>query len=262
MFVTNKFVFLHQPKTGGTFVTAILTRLHEARGGRVETIHLDDGADAAVGSPGPGRAWKVMIGARHQHGRRADIPPALRQHIILATVRNPYDRYASQFEFAWWRRYAEMFGPVEEVKREYPNYPDLTFEQFVALTNRVSVPACPAWAPDPIGFHTYQFVESFAPEPEWTWAAMCEGSDARIADTAGVEFIDQTHLNAGLHAFLLRMGYAPADVAFILDADRIFPPEGGRTAEQAWPGYYSADVKAFVRRRERLLFERFPQFDV
>jgi hypothetical protein len=51
-------------------------------------------------------------------------------------------------------------------------------------------------------------------------------------------------------------------VAFVREADRIFPPEGGRAPEQDWRGYYSPGLKADVRRLERLLFERFPQFDV
>lgn len=262
MFVTPRFVFLHQPKTGGTFVSAILTRVHEARGDRVETLYLEPGQD--VPPPEDGQAFKLMLGSRYQHGRRVEIPAALRRHELVATVRNPYDRYASQFEFAWWRREPDRFGPVEEIRKAYPGYPDLTFHEFVRLTNEVSVPACPAHAADPFGFHTYQFIDSFARDPESAWRGLCDGTDPGgwVAATSGVTFLDQSHLNDHLHAFLRRMEYAPGEVAFVQHADRIWPPEGGRTAGQDWRGYYTPEVRAFVRRRERLLFDRFPQFDV
>jgi hypothetical protein len=261
MFVTSRFVFLHQPKTGGTFVSAILARLHEARGDRVTIVHAEPGHDVAA--PSAGSAFKLMIGGRHQHGRRADVPASLRDHVLVATMRNPYDRYASQFEFAWWRRHPEMFGPVERTRQSYPRYPELTFDDFVRLTNAVSVPACPSEA-EPIGFHTYQFIESFARDPDASWRGLCDGTDAGrwAADTQGVAFLDQSHLNRDLHAFLLGVGYPPGEVAFVEHADRIWPPEGGRTADQDWRGYYSPEMKAYVRRRERLLFARFPQFDV
>lgn len=261
MFVTDRFVFLHQPKTGGTFVSAILARVHEARGDAVATAYVEPGSDVAP--PGPGAAFKLMLGERYQHGRRQDLPASLRHHRLVATVRNPYDRYASQFEFAWWRRMPEMFGPVEETRRAYPRFPDLSFDDFVHLTNAVAVPACDAVA-EPVGFHTYQFIEFFARDPEAAWRGLCNGTDRErwALETRDVEFLDQARLNADLHAFLLRMGYAAGDVAFVRDADRIWPPEGGRPAGDDWRRYYSPDMKTYVRRRDRLLFERFPQFDV
>ena len=264
MFVTNQFVFLHQPKTGGTFVSAILARLHQARGDRVETVFLEPGQAPTPAAPPDGCVWRVMIAGRHQHGRRADIPEALRSRTLVATVRNPYDRYPSQYEFAWWRTLPEMFGAVADVRQRYPKYPDLTFEEFVRLTNAASVPACPGRPGPTVGFHTHQFVEAFAKDPDRAWRAVCEGAGvARLAaDTDGIIFLDQTSLNAELQAFLLDMGYTAKEVAFIRDADRIWPPEGGRTADQDWTRYYSPDLKAYIRQQERALFERFPQFDV
>ncbi len=264
MFVTSRFVFLHQPKTGGTFVTAVLSRLHEAQGDRVETVYLDPDRLTEAPAPQPGRAFKVMIGPRHQHGRRADIPTTYAGLPVVATIRNPYDRYASQYEFGWWRRAPDMFGPVAELSRQYPRYPDLTFEEFVRLTNAVSVPACPGRGDDRPGFHTYQFLESFARDPDGAWRRLCDGAPGAAWDagTEDMAFLDQSRLNDALYAWLLRMGYPRTAVAFVRQADRILPPEGGRTAEQHWTRYYDPALKAFVRHRERLLFDRFPQFDV
>ena len=42
MFITPDFAYLHEPKTGGTFVAAMLTRIHEARGDFLAFLDQDD----------------------------------------------------------------------------------------------------------------------------------------------------------------------------------------------------------------------------
>jgi len=266
LLLTDTFTFIHQPKTGGTFVTAMLTRLHEARGDRVSTVWFDPSHPTPLPQVAPGTLVKLMLTTRNQHGRRADIPAAHAGKPLLAAIRHPYDRYVSQYEFAWWRRYPEMFGPVDTVRRRFPAYPDLTFAAFVDLTNDVSVPYRSAQHPDDTpGFHTQQFVEYFFRDPESTWPRLDDPSAAAtLAAEAhdGIRFLDQQQLNRDLAAFLDEMGYHPDEVAAVLDADRIWPPEGGRPADAAWAPYYPPDLKAFVRRKERWLFEWFPHFDV
>lgn len=266
MFVTKDFVYIHQPKTGGTFVAALLKRIHEARGDRVEVLTIDPAAPTGLPPIGEGRALKLMLQGRYQHGRRAEIPLEYRDRPVLATIRNPYDRYVSQFEFAWWRQLPEMFGPIEEVRKVYPRYPDLTFEDFVRLTNAVSVPYRRDREPDETpGFHTQQFIEYFSREPDEALARLSDDELAMAgweSDLRHVCFVNQAHLNTELHAFLLGMGYSPAATAFVVDADRIWPPEGGRPPDHDWRPYYSPALKTFVRRKERLLFRLFPQFDV
>ena len=264
MLVTERFTYIHQPKTGGTFVTTLLTRLHEARG-RVEVVWIDAGQPSAVPAVPPRGALNLMFSGRNQHGARQHIPAAFADRPILATIRNPYDRYVSQYEFAWWRTAPTMFGPLEEVRRRHPAYPDLTFAQFVHLTNDVSVPYRAASHPDGTpGFHTQQFVEYFFPDPEAAYPRLADPAFSRgvvARELRGVRFIDQTRLNEELAEALVAMGYSEADAQIVRRADRIWPPEGGRDAGSAWAPYYTAELKAFVRRKERWLFEWFPQFD-
>jgi hypothetical protein len=264
--LTDTFTFIHQPKTGGTFVTAILTRLHEARGDRVVTVSRAPSDSTPVSDVGPHTIVKLMLTTRNQHGRRADIPVQHAAKPVLATIRTPYDRYVSQYEFAWWRRYPEMFGPVDAVRRRFPRYPDLTFADFVLLTNDVSVqyrsPRHPDHTP---GFHTQQFVEYFFRDPESVWPRLSDPSfAAALADEAhdGMRFLDQQRLNLDLATFLGEMGYDQSEWLTVLNAERIWPPEGGRPADAAWEPYYTPELKAFVRRKERWLFEWFPRFDV
>lgn len=289
MLVTDSFVYLHQPKTGGTFVADVLSAIHERRGMPLQIVHVEPGGSADLPVVGPGRALRLMLGARNQHGARRDIPAAYRDRTIVATIRNPYDRYISQFEFAWWRVYPEMFGPVEQVRRAYPSYPELSFDQFVQLTNAVSVRPAGGDLDRTPGFHTQQFIEYFFRDPDAAFAGLADEVALRelwAEEMRGLRFLDQGRLNEDLPGFLIERGYSPDEVAFIRGAGRI-RPVFDHTNEDGWtktysPGlgayvgrrehlpesseirarYYSPALKAYVRRKERLLFGQFPQFDV
>jgi hypothetical protein len=76
-----------------------------------------------------------------------------------------------------------------------------------------------------------------------------------------VRFLRTERLNEDLHAFLLETGFAPAEVAFVLEEGRILPAGAKRARTRPWPEYYTPATKALVRRRERLLFALFPGFD-
>jgi hypothetical protein len=265
MFVTDSFTYVHLPKTGGTFVAATLSAIHAKRGDRVETIWIDPDRPAVLPAVTAGLVVRLMSTARYQHGRRSEIPPDYASRPVLATIRSPYDRYVSQYEFAWWRHEPEMFGPLSDVRARYPRYPELTFEEFVHLANDALVPYRGARHPDDTpGFHTQQFVNYFFRDPAsalpllWNGAKSPDGP-ARL-ELEGLHLIDQARLNEGLAQFLAGHGYAPDEVAFARHADRVLPPEGGREAGAHWEPYYSAELKAFVQEKERVLFEWFPQF--
>lgn len=266
MLITEKFVYIHQPKTGGTFVAATLANLHQRRGDRVETIWIDPAQATRLPALEPGVVLRLMFTTRNQHGARKDIPVQYAGRPVVATIRNPYDRYVSQFAFAWWRRYPEMFGPVEATRQRYPNYPDLTFDEYVELTSTVSVPfRAPRHPDDTPGFQTQQFVEYFFADPDRSYPRLVDPAFTReraAVELAGIRFLDQHRLNQQLHDFLREMDYTAEELAAVRTAAKILPPEGGRTPEQGWCSYYSPELKSLVRRKEHLLFEWFPEFDV
>jgi hypothetical protein len=290
MLITDKFVYVHQPKTGGTFVTAVVAALHKLRSDRVETFHIDGEAGWSELPPtGSGTVVRVLLSTRNQHGTRRDVPLQYRDRPILGTIRNPYDRYVSQFEFSWWRVYPEMFGPVENVRQQYPRYPELTFPEFVELTNTVSIPYKAVNSGFTSGFHTQQFVEYFFSDPATAYPQLHdEVAVDRIWKTerTGLYLLNQEHLGEQLYAFLLQIGYAPEEVEFVRDAKWIrplvgaspdprwtkqyLPPlgalvermDGAGSPARNWARYYTPELKASVRYRERVLFRLFPEFDV
>ena len=60
----------------------------------------------------------------------------------------------------------------------------------------------------------------------------------------------------------MSIGWDKADILFILDLPKLFPKEGGRSAEQEWEKYYTQELKSTIRKKDRLMFEIFPEFNL
>ena len=69
-------------------------------------------------------------------------------------------------------------------------------------------------------------------------------------------------LNEDLPRFLSKFDFMEEDLDGILASDRIQPPEGGRSRGERWEDAYSPELRAEVRRRDALIFELFPEYDV
>lgn len=258
MLITDKFVYIHQPKTGGTFVTSVLKKLYGCKS-------LDDK---------PTGLLRRMFGTRfcpvieiNKHGRCAQIPRRYRGKPIVASIRNPYDRYVSQYEFKWWHAHPESIAAEKEIKQMFPSYPDLTFEEFVLLRNTFFVVGKKegfAEGRHP-GWHSEQFIKFFFRDYERVLSGMNQqyfDSGAFRRDMFPVRFLNTSSLNRDLHEFLREMGHTEEEVSFILSSGKIYPREGGRDKGKAWEKYYSPELKDLVRKREWLLFDLFPEFDV
>lgn len=204
MILTDDFVFIHEPKTGGTFVTEMLSSIYEPV--------TDHGVIKRVLRRMHRRGKKPVLNIL-KHGTCSEIPNSHRDKPILATIRNPYDLYVSQYEFAWWKVHPEDYCDVQELRKRYPHYPYLTFEEFIELNNtlflrlkndRFPPEAC-------LGLQTEQFVRYFFKNPEKVFPAIDEeyiASRKYKADMLPVHFIHTDRLNQELCDFLVRLGGA------------------------------------------------------
>jgi len=252
MILSPDFVFIHQPKTGGTFVTRVLCRL----------------LNEPVGHADPNEPF-VKI---NKHGTCRDIPASHSCIPILAVVRNPFERYVSQYEFAWWKQDLPPWVDMEAVLSRFPHYPDLSFEEFVTGSevllqlNRNS-----ALPPERrLGLQSEQFVRFFFRQPE-VFATIDDRyiEERRFEkDIFPIIFLRTHRLNQDLHDYLIAVGFESDRVRFILDEPRVRPsghPVEGEarnwSAVHDWSDYYTPTLRQFVKTRERLLLAMFPEFD-
>jgi hypothetical protein len=267
MLFTDRFVYVHEPKTGGTFVTSVLFRLYGLRWTR--WTHLRGALFGEVRRRHP--RYGTLTHNGNKHGGCNEIPPRERGKKILATVRNPFDLYVSQYEFGWWRRaeFRRFYEALPHFRSEYPNFPDLSFAEYVKLSNDALRPLSGAERANGgarPGLITEQFIKFYFRDPRRSFERLRAGDYAGPND-AGVDmhdlrFVRTDQLNRGLRDFLVGEGYADRDLSFILDAGKILPRGRGRDAAQSWERYYTPELKAWVRDREDFLFRLFPEFDV
>lgn len=265
MIITDKFVFVHDPKTGGSFVTSALYELHGIHWTRRTNLKLTVFKELRYKTK-----FGNFIHTNQKHFGCGFIPEPHRGKKILATVRNPLDWYVSQYEFGWWKRrnMKKHFEKLPNFKRDYPDFPEIDFAAFVKLSNQAFEVHldCPKEVWSQFGMRTRAFADFYFKEPGRALMKMLDekyiSSGAYRADLyENLQFIRTKNLNQNLYDFLLQSGYDKEDADFILEMKKVLPLGKGRTKEQKWGNYYTPELKDEIRQKERVLFQIFPEFD-
>ena len=255
MIFTDRFVYVHLPKTGGSTVTSALYRLH-LRGAPLvplqKLVNLPLVTHVYRGGP-----YGRFVYTKNKHGTCREIPAEERRKPILGTVRSPYERYVSQYTFGWWKRreFLRYYRAVPDFEARFPGFPDLSFADYVALSTEAF-----GRAGGP-GLLTQQFVEFYGRTPGPTLDRLARDPDAD-ADLFDVHYLRTERLNDDLHAYLLGAGYRAEDVAFVEGMGRVLPGGRGRPAGESWRTHVPDALQSLIREREAPLFALFPEYDV
>lgn len=246
MILTPDFVFVHFTKTGGTYVEKMLPRLYGDR-----CIDID------------------------QHGTCNDVPEEYRDKPLLSTIRNPYDRYVSQYRYGWWHISPQEYCGEAVMREMYPHHPDITFAEFLELANTKFV-GCHRSAPNGyvnnnfpperrLGWHTESFVRFYFHNPLEVFARLDDAaieSGSYLRDMYDVHFLRTENLTQELYDYLLALGHSRKDLAFLPTSGKVLPEDGLRRPENdPWQSHYTPALQELVRTRERLIFRHFPDYD-
>ena len=262
MVITDKFVYIHKPKTGGSFVTDALLALYDTKWTRLSHLRL-----ALFGKISFHNHFGELKMTSAKHAGCSLIPKGELSKPIVSTIRNPFDYYVSQFEFGWWKRkeWMKYYQKFPGFKQKFPSFPDLSFRQFMELIHFVFNPKGHHDFDNPqsIGRNTIEFIDMYFKSPveihnkinpEYAQSGLFR------KDMHPVHFIFTHKLNQQLHDFLLEMGYPADKIAFILKKEKVLPQGKGRTAKQKWQQYYTNDMIDLVRKKDEFLFSIFPEF--
>jgi len=111
MILTDKYLFVHFPKTGGTFVTKVLQDFFDRENLLYKRLFIEE----------KNPYTKEIFG---QHGGCNEIPQGLlKNRFIVSIIRNPFELYVSQYEFKLWQNKSPE--QTAQIKQNFSNYPDL-----------------------------------------------------------------------------------------------------------------------------------------
>lgn len=238
MLVTPDFVLINMPMTGATLVAEMLRALYGERA--------------------------VDVGRRH--AVCMEMPETARGKPLLSVFRSPFERYVSQYHYGCWRKEQGMYCDPAPIRKEYPEYPNVTFAQFVRIANThyLDPPdGSDADAQSP-GWHTEQYLRFYAWDPAIAYArirACPESADILEQLQRCIHFLhaDPECLNQSLRAYICQFDITES-VLTRLDG---FVPSSQQSVHELRlyrdvRKYYDRELTAYVLERERWLFERFP----
>ncbi len=273
MIITEEFILLNFPKTGSTFVRSVLKQIYERRSARRSIA-----AKAARALLRPNRRpiqehhfpnLHTIVAGDHpikdQHGCFDQVPAKYRHLPVITIARNPLDRYVSMYRFPWWATHP--CAPLPELRRLFPDFPDLTFAEFVDYHSYRNRPLVEKYGiADQIGPHTLQFAIMHFHSHELVlrgWNSHYVASGAYLSDLPRMEFLRNEHLNEDLFQALARYGYSEDELEFVRSSEPIQPPEGTRRSpDEHWQTFYDEDTRQRVLDEEAALFKIYADFGI
>jgi hypothetical protein len=255
MIIADNFVFLHPPKTGGSFVTEVLTEIYAG----------------SFGHP---------IVNVNKHGWTDHIPVEHRSKKIVTTIRNPFDYYASVYVFGYWINreveYWPKFRDDEEARNRFPGYPYVSFADFIDISFDIGyehlAPPAQALANSlRLGPMTVIMLQYMAPDYCGLMEKVARGDiEALKQSVTRTQILRAESLNQDTYRWLVQLGVPQVIAEPVLSKAKVQPvnlPNGvplerghGQPRQVHWSELFDERTTAAVTEREWLFFEMFPEY--
>jgi len=225
MIITEKIVILNLPKTGSSFVRIVIKNIFLKRNKNILAKSLHILGLKSKGYKEIMTEHPIIPNYKDQHGCYDQIPAKYKNNVILSVIRNPYSRLESIYRFKWWAHNPLL--TKEELKRNFPNFPDLTFDQFLKLqdlTNEIMKEKYKICKDIKIGNQTIQFIRFFFKDHKKVLARLNNNyiiSGAYKNDICNVTFIKNENLNEELVLFLSKNGFSNEELHLIFNHKKI-----------------------------------------
>jgi hypothetical protein len=242
MLITSHFVVINLPKTGSSFVRAVIKKIYARRRWRWGRDRFLK--ELILPSVGGSRR------ERGQHGRLRQVPSAYRHLPLVSVVRNPYEKLLSMFEYSWWKEHP--FLPMDELVRIFPHFPHLSLDEFVQMIDTAAERTLGGSNPNALGRQTIQFVRFFFHQPDQVLPRLTDfyvdaGEFRR--DMGDVTFLRQERLNDDLADYLARFDFSADELALCRAHPRVNRTRGVPNRNSLW----TPTSVHYVDQKERLL---------
>ena len=194
---------------------------------------------------------------KDQHGVYRQIPKDDRLKRIVSIVRNPLQKYISSYVFGWWKDHLPF--SLDQVKNEFPHFPDITFSEYYDLLNnpKVNEDRISIQGARTLGNYTRMFLVFYSIDPDSAASALLNG-ESLATIIPRITFLHQEQLRDNLYHFLQETGIAPSR------AQRIYDLEDKNVGSGVEKYKISIDelrsVSKKIIRDERFFLEAFPEY--
>ena len=254
MLITDDFCFIHIPKSGGTFVLAVMEDLYAATRTTKNTCIVYESKD--------------ISGIVNGHNYASHIPIEHRSLPVLSTIRNPFDRYASFYTYEYNEKLlGREYFDHKFLLDHYENYPNISFRDYLhlivhyerdcILSKRFNVEVRAD-----IGLYSIHFILAFFIDPIYF---LKNASDDDILSIRGMDdvkhltydthFLRVEELNRDLFGYLIAKGWPHNEAARIFEYPKI--NRGKKRNSKPWKTYYSEEFLNEVRYKEAPAFSAF-----
>lgn len=266
MILTSRFSFIHIPKNAGSFVETVLRKVYAPSNIYSTSLNLflNRYFFSRIRDHKPYCYWGVIPQFLFKgfaeiliHGWASEAPLAFKNKPFLAVMRDPLDRYISEFEFKWWQWSGAIHPNTTLIKIKYPNWPHISsfsddvylrnefhtlFQQEHPLENRV-------------GIQTETFIRFFCKNP---YQLLSLGKSrltikSVIEDLFDIHFLNMDFLNTELSSYLAMKGVEKNLAKMAESHEKVLPNEMGRSIHKNYDEYYSEQLMEYVIRVEEII---------
>lgn len=264
MVLTNDFVFIHFPKNAGSFVTECLQKIYDGRSEKTAEKKWTDYITYFTHRENTQYANKYISESlgyngekiKSQHQGCDEIPSPHRSKPILSTIRNPFDRYVSQYKFGWWKKHPVL--PTEKRNKFFPNFPDLDFDQYLdlllnyRLKNTIQKNNINA----NMGIYSLQYIQLFCINYIDVLSSINSTNEIKDNQIYTATFLHQENLREELYNYLQKHGWPKPKISFIRDIAKVNTSRDDFSYRQ----YYSQEQVDLIKEKEALIFRLFPEY--
>ncbi len=226
MIITKNLVVLNLSKTGSTFVRKVIKDIFlKRRNKNIITKALHKFGFKSLGYKEIMTEHPTVPNYKDQHGCYDQIPDIDKNKRILSVVRDPYLRLESVYRFKWWAKHPQI--EQEYIDSHFPNFPDLTFQQYLKLQMFVNEKMKEKYNIDrdlKIGNQSIQFIRLFFRNHKKVLAELNHDyivNGTYKNDICDVAFIRNENLNEELFLFLSNNGFSKDEISFIRNHEKV-----------------------------------------
>lgn len=250
MIITPKFVFIHMPKIGGTFVQSSFNEIYGSQFYRPLTESPISEFLKRI------KFWEKPVAYQLiKHAPCNQIPKQFQTRPILSCIRNPLEWYISNYKYGWWLSHPEDYPNL----KNDPAWPDLSFSHYLTLSGSSWIHAMYPECQLEIGRLSALFIQYYCKDPNWVVSANSQSElfERVKQDMYSVHFLNTKNLNVELYAYLQKKDYPLSKIEFIKNAPAL-SPRGNRKSSDSIDDFFDSKLKESIYQKDQVLFNLFP----